>query len=825
MAITELSPQQLRKNINLRTLPFETTNDIEPLDEVIGQERAIRALELALEMDHSGYNVFVTGVSGTGKTTIIHDILKKIARSKPVPSDWVYVYNFSDPDSPMALELPAGQGKIFRGEMDELIRTLKKEIPETFDSDEYENEKMTIINRNNEAKRQILSRLEEEARQNGVQIQSTPAGFQTVVLKDNKPISPEEFEKLNEEEKAEISRRLEYMQEKINLAVRDLVRVDKRIQQEIRRLNERIATFIVERYINELKSDYAAFPAIQKYLDQVSHDIISNINEFLTQTREETTNKPTHHPAAPSHFKRYKVNVLVDNSETEGAPVIYEANPTYNNLFGRIEKQMVMGAQVTDFTMIKSGSLLRANGGYLVTEAFHVLKNPFVYDALKRAIKTQEICIEDVSELYGFLSSAGLRPKAIPLNVKVILIGWNQIYYLLQAYDQDFSKIFKIRADFDYETDSTRDSLIKYARFIRRVCDEEGLLPFHRSAVREVLYYGHRLVEDQQKISIRFGSIMGILREASHFAGKEGEAVVRDRHVQKAIREYEFRHSLVQEKIQEMFRRDVFRIDTIGEKVGQINGLSVYSLGDFVFGRPNRITAKTYIGNENVVNIERKARLSGKIHDKGLLILTGFFNSKFGSHIPLGFSASLTFEQSYSLIDGDSASSTELYALISSLANVPLKQGIAVTGSVNQNGEVQAIGGVNQKIEGFFAVCREKGLTGEQGVLIPRSNIDNLMLREEVIQAVREGKFHIWAVDTIEDGLKVLTGLEAGERLRNGRFPRDSIYCRVEHTLRTFARRADAFRRSIRGKEKTAAQPNENQSEKKKKEDEENGEE
>lgn len=823
MAVTELAPPSLKRKINLRSLPFESTREIDPLSSVIGQDRAIRAIELALDMDHSGYNVFVTGLSGTGKTTIVTDILKKIAATQPVPSDWAYVYNFNDPDSPARLELPAGKAKIFKGDMNELIRSLKREIPETFDSDEYDNQKMTIINRNNEQKRHILSQLDNEAKNLGVQLQSTPAGFQTIVLKGDKPITPEDYEKLSEQEKEEINQRLAAIQEKINIAVRELVKLDRNTQKEIQRLNERIATFIVTRYINELKDEYKEFPPILKYLDQVSRDIITNINEFLSETKEESQ-RAAGKPSALSHFNRYDVNVLVDNGNTQGAPVIYESNPTYNNLFGRIEKQMVMGAQLTDFTMIKSGSLIRANGGYLVTDAFAVLKSPFVYDALKRAIKNREICIEDVSELYGFIASAGLRPEAIPLNLKVILIGWNQIYYLLQAYDQDFDKIFKIRADFDYETDSTRQALLQYAQFIRKVCDQEELPPFHRSAVREVLFYGHRVVEDQKKISIRFGTLMGIIREAAHFAEKDNSEFVRDRHVKQAIREREYRHNLIQEKVQEMFKRDIYRIETTGERVGQINGLSVYTLGDFMFGRPNRITAKTYIGNENVVNIERKARLSGKIHDKGLLILSGFFNSKFGTYIPLGFSASLTFEQSYSMIDGDSASSTELYALISSLANVPIKQGIAVTGSVNQNGEIQAIGGVNQKIEGFFAVCREKGLTGEQGVIIPRSNVENLMLKDEVIRAVRDGKFHIWAIDSIEDGLKILTGQEAGERSRTGRFPRNSLYWRVEHQIHTFAKRSNNFRKSVQGKQKPAETEDENARKKKPEENEENDE-
>ncbi|MEJ2634139.1 MAG: ATP-binding protein [Calditrichia bacterium] len=796
MAITELKTKDLQKNIKLQMFPFETTDDIKPLDSIIGQERAIRAIELALEIDHTGYNVFVTGMSGTGRTTIVNDILKNIASGKPRPNDWIYVFNFEDPDAPQAIELPAGKGKAFQNDMAELIKSLKKDIPETFDSEEYEKQNTIIINKYNEQKRNILTHLDAEAKALGIQIQSSPSGYQTIVLKGNEPMKPEDYEKLSDAQKEEIEKNLAKIQERIDSTVRDLVKLDRQAAQDIRDLNEKIANYLVSRYINEIKHEYHEFEQINEYLNKVSKDVITNINEFLSQTRKESE-KENVRANGMNHFKRYHVNVVVDNSGTEGAPVIYEPNPTYNNLFGRIEKQMIMGAQVTDFTMIKGGSLHKANGGYLMTEAFHVLNNPYVYDALKRAIKTREIRVEDVAGLSGYLSPAGLRPQTIPLNLKVILIGWNQIYYTLQSYDQDFSKIFKVRADFDYETNSTKDSILKYAHFIRKVCDEEKLFPFHRSAVREVVYYGHRLVDDQEKISLRFGSLVSVIREATYFSRKDGQNIVRAQHVQKAISEYEYRHSMVQEKIQEMYKRNIYRIDTGGEKVGQINGLSVYSLGEHSFGRPARITAKTYIGTENVVNIERKARLSGKIHDKGLLILSGFFNSKFGEYIPLAFSASLTFEQSYSMIDGDSASSTELYALISSLSGVPLKQGIAVTGSVNQNGEIQAIGGVNQKIEGFFEVCREKGLNGEQGVMIPASNIDNLNLKSEIIDAVRKKKFNIWAVESIEDGLKVLTGKEAGSRLRNRRFPRGSLYCLVEHQLRAYSKRASDFRKSL----------------------------
>ena len=796
MSITKLKVSQLRKTIDPKNFPFKSTEEIKPLDEIIGQQRAIKAIELALEMDHSGYNVFVTGMSGTGRTTIVRNILRGIAKHKAIPDDWMYVYNFQDKDTPHAIKLPAGQGKLFRKEMEDLINTLKKEIPATFDSEQYEKQNASILKRNNEHKRQIMNQLDAESKALNIQIQSSPAGFQTIVLKNGEPMNPEDFDKLSDEEKKTIEQNLAKVQEKINNVVREIVRLDREAQSSIRELNEKIGSFIVNRYIEEIKSDYQENKEILKHLDDVSKDIITNINEFLMQTRKETE-KDGDDGRITDHFKKYEVNVIVDNSHTKGAPVIYEPNPTYNHLFGRIDKQIFMGSQVTDFTMIKGGSLHRANGGYLMTEAYHVLTNPYVYDSLKRVIKTREIRIEDIYELYGFLSSAGIRPQPIPLNLKVILIGWNQVYYMLQAYDQDFDKIFKIRADFDYETHSNDNSVMQYARFVKKVCDEEKLLPFDRSALQEIIVHGHRLVDDQKKISLRFGSLVGIIREATHFTRKNNKSIVTAEFVQTAIQESENRNSMIQEKIQEMYDRDIYKLDVAGEEVGQINGLSISAVGEFTFGRASRITAKTYIGNENVVNIERKARLSGKFHDKGLLILSGFFNWKFGEYIPISFSASLTFEQSYSMIDGDSASSTELYALISSLAGVPIRQGIAVTGSVNQNGEVQAIGGVNEKIEGFFNVCKTKGLDGKQGVMIPSSNIEHLMLKHEVIEAVKNDKFNIWAVDNIEDGLKILTDKNAGKRSPSGKFPKNSLYAKVEEKLITFAKRSNEFKKKF----------------------------
>lgn len=813
MAIKSLKPNELKKTISVNELKIKDTGKLEPLEDIIGQDRAIRAIQLALEMDFSGYNIFVTGRAGTGRTTIVQDLLHKFARTKAAPEDWCFVYNFNEPDSPRALSLPSGKACQFQKDMDQLIKTLKTEIQRVFSGKNYEEQKLSIFNRQNDRKRRLLDELNQEARNLGLQLQSSPTGFQTVVLKDNKPLSSEDYEQLSDQEKRDINERIQLMENKISETVRALARLDRETRSTIARLDEEVANYVVEQHMDEIKEKYRNLEQVSSYLDEVREDVINNLDDFLGDGEKEE-GKPFDKEIRKNHLKRYEVNVAVDNSQLDGAPVIHEPNPTYHNLFGRIEKYSLYGAYVTDFTMIKAGTLLKANGGYLITDALQIIRNPFVYDALKRAIRNQEIRIEDVSELYGISPVSSLKPQPIPLNVKIVLIGRTGLYSLLQAYDEDFSRIFKIRADFDFETDSTQKTAYQYAQFIKKVVDEEKLIPFHSSAIQEIISYGHRLVEDQEKLSLQFGALTRIIRETNYWAKRDGNNAAKDVHVKKAITEYEYRHSLVEEKIQETIQRDIYKIITDGEAIGQINGLSVYQTGDYAFARPNRITAKTYIGNENVVHIERKARLSGKIHDKGVYVLSGFFNWKFGEYIPLSFSASLAFEQSYSTIDGDSASSTELYALISSLSGIPIRQGIAVTGSVNQNGEVQAIGGVNQKIEGYYKVCKAKGLNGDQGVIIPRSNLDHLMLKDEVIEAVAKGKFLIWAIDTIEDGLKILTGKRAGKRNKQGKFLKGTVYYQVEETLREFTRRNDEYRKSVDKDKKKAGKKEKNDNQK-----------
>ena len=804
MAITELSASKLRRHFNAKTFPFKTTDELTPLDSIIGQDRALKALQLGLEMDASGYNIFITGSPETGKTSIIENTLQRYAAKRNTPNDWCYVYNFGEQDVPRALSLPAGKGKVFRRHIADLINTLEIEIRRAFGSEHYENQKSAIMNQLNQQKRQMLQELEEKAIELSLKIQPTSMGFQTIPIKDGEPLTQEAFQGLSKDEREDITQKVQKMEVEISETLRNLARLEMRFQKSLQQLDKDVASFVVEQYVNEIKETYKKHRQVTAYLEDVCKDVVANSANFIDGFQGEGGEENL--AFKKSFMKRYQVNVVVDNSQLKGAPVIYETNPTFTNLIGRIEKYPVQGSYVTDFTMIKAGSLLKANGGYLMIDAIEMLRNPFVYDALKRSLKNKQLRIEDASELYGTLSVASLKPEPIPLDLKVLVIGWSRIYHELSRYDETFTKIFKIRADFDYETDSTPTSVMQYAQFIKRVIDQEKLPPFTREAVEEIVQYGHRLAGEQEKLSLRFGQIVKMLQQSAFWAGKQKAKMVDGKHVLKAIIEFENRHNMIQEKILEAIKRNRKKIVVVGAQVGEINALSVISWGDFAFGQPNRITAKTYIGNDSLVSIDRKAGLTGKIHDKGSYILSGFFNAQFGEYAPVAFSASLTFEQSFSKIDGDSASSTELYALLSSLSGVPIKQGIAVTGSVNQNGEIQAIGGVNEKIEGFFEICRHKGLTGEQGVMIPRSNVSDLVLKETVREAVAAGKFHIWAVDTVDDGLEVLTGAKAGKRNKSGKFTRGSIYAKVEERMRLFSERAEKHRKSLSDSQKKNAE-------------------
>jgi lon-related putative ATP-dependent protease len=804
MAIKKLSYDQLRRKLSKKTLSFKTTETLKPLNTIIGQERALKAMELGLEINASGYNVFVTGMTGTGRTTIIKEILQDYAGKSKVPSDWCYVYDFVDPDSARALTLPPGKGKKFQQDMARLIETLQQELRRVFTGEHYENQKAAIINKVNLEKRKLLQELDEKAHELSLKIQPTSMGFQTVALINNEPLSQEDFNGLSPEEKKKIGENIAIMENEIAEALRVLARLDIQAQKTLTKLDRDVASFVVEQYVNDIKEDYKDYPQVIEHLKDVCRDIVDNSSNFLKELDKEHETESQF--IKDQFFKRYRVNVVVDNSSLKGAPVIFETNPTYNNLFSRIEKYPVSGGYATDFTMIKAGSLLKANGGYLMADALEILHNPYVYDTLKRSLRNKQLRIEDVTELYGTISIVSLKPEPVPLKLKVVLFGWPRIYHLLSSNDEDFSKVFKVRADFDYETDSTNKALRQYSQFVKRVIDQEKLPEFDHSAVEEIIQYGHRLAGNQRKISLEFGQVVKIIQQAAFWAKKDKKSLVQGEHIKQAILEYENRHSLYKEKIQEIIEQNIKKITVHGEIVGEINALSVYSMGDFSFGKPSRVTAKTYIGSENLINIERKAGLTGKIHDKGVYILTGFFNSKFGEFIPISFSASLAFEQSYGRIDGDSASSTELYVLLSSLANTPIKQGIAVTGSVNQNGGIQAIGGVNEKIEGFFEVCKYKGLDGKQGVMIPSSNVPDLILKDDVLEAVKEEKFHIWSVDTVEDGLKLLTGLNAGKRGKTHKFTKNSLYERVEKRLRDFAERSEEYRKSMSDKLKKTSE-------------------
>ena len=779
----ELASEQLRKRSDPEQFSFETTADVSPLEEIIGQERAVRAIRFGLDIQSPGYNVFVAGLSGTGKGSIVRRFLTKLSADEPVPDDVVYVHNFEDPDSPRALFLPAGKGHRLRDASAELIEDLHEQVPKAFEGKDYEEQRRRTAESHQERKQELLDQLEGLARERGFELKSTPMGFRTVPILDGKALTQEEYEALKEEPRSELDEQMERLEKEVREVMAEVKAVDQTMKEQLRDLNQQVAMNVLGTLMVDLKRTYAEYPSVSEYLQEVQKDIVDNIEHF-----RETEEQPMPIPGLrlPRHepdFSRYKVNVVVDNSHTEGAPVVFETNPTFTNLVGRIERRAQFGALLTDFTMIRAGSLAKANGGYLVLNVEDMLRNPHVYEALKRAIRDREIRIEDLSERYGLFATQTLNPEPIPLKTKVILLGNPMWYQLLFAYDEDFAKIFKVKADFDHQTDREEHRIMQMAAFVARFVEEEGLRHMDRTAFAALIEQASRMVEDQEKLSLRFSELTDLMRESAYWAEQDDVEFVSASHVERAVEEQEFRAGLVKDRVQELIRRNVLLVDTDGEVVGQVNGLAVHMMGHYAFGRPSRITANVYLGRAGVVNIERRAGLSHSTHDKGVLILSGFLGERFAQERPMSMSAAITFEQSYGEIAGDSASSTELYCLLSALSGVPIKQGIAVTGSVNQKGEVQAIGGVNHKIEGFFDVCKQRGLNGEQGVMIPASNVQHLMLRLDVVEAVANGDFHVWAVSHVDEGIEVLTGVPAGAPKEGGGWEGGSINELVDDRL------------------------------------------
>jgi len=799
--LQELPPEKLRRTCDPGLFDFYSTAELPELDEIIGQKRATRAINFGIEIESYGYNIYASGPPGAGKTTTIQTYLQRKARTQPSPDDWCYVNDFADPYRPHAIRMPAGMACQLQHDVDELLDTLREALPRSFESDEYDEHRRRLQRELEQQRTSLLEELESQVTAKGFALVRSPMGLMLVPTKDDQAMTPEQYQELSPETRAALDEVRPALQAQVEKTLGQVQDLEREAKDRLRNLDQEVAAFTVEHLFAPLKAKHGDHPGcveITEFLDTVREDIVENIEMFKRALQASEEEKQ---PARPVRaglisryedpFDRYRVNVMVDNRGLEGAPVVVEPNPTYHNLIGRIEQKAEFGALVTDFSMIKPGALHRANGGYLVVNARSILQQPFAWDSLKRALRTREIKIEEMREQVSMVATVGLAPEPVPLDVKVVLIGDPTTYYLLWATDAEFRKLFKVRAAFAVDMDWDEGSLQQYALFVHNRCHEENLKHFDNEAVAKVVEYGARLVEDQNKLTTRFAHIADLVREAHYWAAENGNDLVCAADVQQAIDEKIFRSNQAEERTKEYIEKGTIMVDTGGAVVGQVNGLSVVTVGDYAFGKPSRITARTYKGSGGVVNIEREANLSGNIHDKGVLILTGYMGGKYAQAEALSLAASICFEQSYSGIEGDSASSTELYALLSSLSGIPLKQGIAVTGSVNQRGEVQAIGGVNEKIEGFYDVCCIKGLTGEQGVLIPARNVQNLMLREDVVEAVREGKFHIWPVETIDQGITFLTGVEAGEPQEDGTYPEGTVNQIVAKRLAELAKKEE----------------------------------
>jgi lon-related putative ATP-dependent protease len=801
MSNTKLCAEALYHPCIPEQLPFDTTEDLEDPKRSIGQPRAVEAIDFGVGMEKDGYNVYASGLAGTGKYNLVRELLEKRSENEPVPPDVCYVNNFETPHKPPYLRLPPGKGKGFQEDMKALIEDARNALKSAFENEEYQNRRQTLTQEFQEQQQEAFEELQKRAKERSLTVVRTPAGIVFAPVKNDEMVPPEEFNKLSEEERKQAEKDVEELQAESRQIFQKVPIWEREMRDRVKDLNREVTGFAIGPLMGALRDKYADIDDVVSHLKAVEKDIIKNVRALLPEESDQKNPlqqmlrsvQPDGRQAEDAAMHRYQVNILIDNLDTRGAPVVFEDNPTYQNLVGRVEHQPHMGTLLTDFNMIRTGALHRANGGYLILDALKVLQQPFAWEALKRCLKSRKIKIESMGEMYGLISTVSLSPEPVSLNVKVVLTGPPLVYYILKSYDPEFSDLFKVTADFDTIMNRTPENQSDYCRLLANIIRQESLRPFDRGAVARVIEQGSRMVGDGERLSVHMRTMTDLLKESDYWAGRNGNGTVKHTDVQKAVDAWIFRSDRARQRMQEEIRRGTILIDTEGKAVGQVNGLSVIQLGEFSFGRPSRITARIRLGKGEVIDIEREVEMGGPIHSKGVLILTGFLGGRYAVDHPLSLSASLVFEQSYGGIEGDSASSAELYALLSTIAGIPVKQSVAVTGSVNQHGQVQAIGGVNQKIEGFFDICRENGLNGEQGVIIPASNRKHLMLRKNVIDAVSDGRFHIYAVENIDQGMEILTGVPSGEPDESGRYPEGSVNGKVFSRLAELSKKRLEF--------------------------------
>ena len=786
--IKELSFKELKKECDPSSFKFKTTRELEPFSGTIGQARGIKAIEFGLNIDIKGYNLYLEGPTGIGKTIYAKNLLNEMAKTKPIPDDWCYIYNFDNSNEPKAISLPAGLGRQFMNDMDSFIQTIKTEIRSAFNNQDFEKEKANIQRDVEEKKIRLIEKLNKEALKQGFEIKNTSSGIYFLPMIDGKTLSEDEFNALDEKTKNDFEARSVLIQQQTIDTMTKIKDMEKKANEKMNSWQNNIALFAVTIQVNELRNKYKKFSKVQEFLKNIQKDILTNLNEFIEDEQKPMGPMSMPKQEAQKPWHKYKVNLFVDNGNLTGAPVIIDSNPSFYNLFGKLEYENSFGTLKTDFTLIKPGLIHKANGGYIVLQIRDLLTNPLTWELFKRVLRTKEIHVDSLKDYQlNTVAISSLKPEPIPVNIKVVLIGPSYIYYQLLNADEDFRKLFKVKAEFDEEAPRTDANMFKIAQFIHNFCEKEKAPHFNAGAVAKVIEYCSRMVDNQTKLSTQLNEITELLGESCTWAKMDGAKTVTATYVKKAIEERIERVNKYDQRLVEMIQNGTIMIDTTGEKVGQINGLSVMNIGDYSFGKPAKITANTYVGKSGIVNIEREVEMSGTTHSKGVMILSAYIGEKFAQDRPLSLAASLCFEQMYNGVDGDSASSTELYAILSSLSELPIKQNIAVTGSVNQKGEIQPIGGLTDKIEGFFNICKLRGLTGDQGIIMPHQNIKNLNLNDEVIKAVKDGMFHIYAIKNVDEGIELLTGVPAGKKNKNGEYPAGSVNYLVNEKLKKYS--------------------------------------